>query len=136
MSGRERGGASGQPLPPQFLPGRHELDAYGNGGFRFGGMSHRGSILATPSGIRAWAPAGMAEVDAAAFAVVLAEAATIELLLLGTGRSLIPLAPDLRALLKEAGIGIDVMPTGPAARTYNVLVAEDRQVAAALIAVD
>ena len=36
-----------------FVPGRAPIDAYGNGGFRFADMSHRGSILALPSGIKA-----------------------------------------------------------------------------------
>ena len=44
-----------------FVPGRHSIDAYGNGGFRFAGMSHRGSILALPSGVLAWPVAGVAD---------------------------------------------------------------------------
>ena len=68
-----------------FLPGRHLLEAYGNGGFRFGGMSHRGSILALPSGVRAWPVRGVSEIDEAALAPIIAEAEAIEILLLGTG---------------------------------------------------
>jgi len=119
----------------RFLPGHHELDAYGNHGFRFGGMSHRGSILTTPAGVRAWPVREAAEISVAALAPAIAEAASIDLLLIGTGETLKPLAPELLATLREAGLRIDVMSTATAARTYNFLVSEGRQAAAALIAV-
>ena len=119
-----------------FVPGRHAIDAYGAGGFRFADMSHRGSILALPSGIKAWAPAegrGLVPED---FASVFAEgAAAVELLLLGTGRDIAPVSEPVRWRFREAGIRLDVMQTGAAARTYNILLAENRRVAAALIAV-
>ena len=123
------------PQAEGFVPGRHLLDAYGNGGFRFAEMSHRGSILVLPSGIHAWGVTEPSGMTAEAFAPVLAEAREIELLLIGTGLDLVPLNPKLRQRLRDAGLGIDVMQTGSAARTYNVLVAENRRVAAALIAV-
>ena len=118
-----------------FLPGRHLIDAYGNGGFRFGEMSHRGSILALPSGVRAWNVTEAGAIGRAALRPVQAESGAIELLLVGTGLDIRPLPPDLRAWLKDNRIGLDVMQTGAAARTYNILVAENRKVAAALIAV-
>ena len=119
-----------------FVPGRHQIDAYGNGGFRFAEMSHRGSILALPSGVKAWTVTRPAEFTAEAFAPVFEEAEAIEILLIGTGRDVAGFPADLRQRLPEAGFGIDVMQTGAAARTYNVLVAENRKVAAALIAVE
>ncbi len=68
-----------------FVPGRHIIDTYGNGGFRFAGMSHRGSILLLPSGVRAWPVTVPGEIDRTALRPVQAEAAGIELLLVGTG---------------------------------------------------
>ncbi|TGT19415.1 hypothetical protein EN817_31340, partial [Mesorhizobium sp. M3A.F.Ca.ET.174.01.1.1] len=65
-----------------------------------------------------------------------AQADKVEILLVGTGKDLRPLPAALRAAMKEAGISADPMSTGAAVRTYNVLLAEDRAVAAALIAVD
>ena len=118
-----------------FVPGRHLIDAYGAGGFRFAEMSHRGSILALPSGIQAWevdAPEALSE---KAFAPVFAESAGIETLLIGMGLDVRPIGSALRQRFRDAHIGVDVMQTGAAARTYNVLVAENRRVAAALIAV-
>lgn len=118
-----------------YVPGRHIIDAYGNGGFRFAEMSHRGSILVLPSGIRAWDPAEAGAIDRNALRPVVAEGAGIDLLLIGTGLDIAPFPDGLRRWLKEAGIGLDVMQTGAAARTYNILMAENRKVAAALVAV-
>jgi uncharacterized protein len=119
-----------------FVPGRFRLEAYGNGGFRFADMSHCGSILALPSGIKAWRVSGPETLSTSHFWDVIAEAASIELLLVGTGNDLVPLGEALRRKLRETGMSVEVMPTGAAARTYNVLLAENRHVAAALIAVD
>ena len=119
-----------------FVPGRYSIDAYGNGGFRFADMSHRGSILALPSGIRAWPVQTMQGLSESDLAPVLAESEAVELLLLGTGLDIAPITEALRRRFREAQIGLDVMQTGAAARTYNVLVAENRRVAAVLVAVD
>ena len=127
--------ASTGSLHDGFVPGRHLIDAYGNGGFRFAEMSHRGSILVTPSGIRAWDVTEPRAIDRNALRPILAEAGAVELLLVGTGLDIAPFPDALRRWLKEGGIGLDVMQTGAAARTYNILMAENRKVAAALIAV-
>lgn len=119
----------------RFLPGRHLLDAYGNGGFRFADLSHRGSLLVLPSGMRAWPPADGAAIRLADIAPILAEAGEIELLLVGMGALPRPLPPAVADTLRGAGLRVEVMPTPAAARTYNVLVGEARRVAAALIAV-
>ncbi len=113
------------------------IDAYGNGGFRFADMSHKGSLLCLPSGIKAWgttAPADSMMPDD--FAAVLADADKIDVLLFGTGPTHVMPAAGVRAALAEAGIGIEPMTTGSAARTYNILLGERRKVAAALIAVE
>lgn len=120
----------------QHFPGRAPIDAYGNGGFRFADMSHRGSILCLPSGIYGWPVEEGMPLDVDNLGKVFADAADIEVLLVGTGNMLRPLGKDLRAALKEAGISADPMSTGAAVRTYNVLLAEQRAVAAALIAVE
>lgn len=119
-----------------FLPGQYPLDGFGAGGFRFGDMSHRGSILALPSGMRAWPVATPQDFSTDAFAPAIAEAASMDLLLIGTGADPYFLPQDLRWALSDARLAIDVMTTGAAARTYNVLLAENRRVGAALIAVD
>jgi uncharacterized protein len=124
-----------QPAPPRY-PGRAPIEAYGNGGFRFAGMSHRGSLLCLGEAIVGW-PATSAEgLTLDDFALLLAEPAGVELLLLGTGRDFRLPSQALRSGLREAGIRIEPMDTGAACRTYNVLLGEGRPVGAALIAVD
>ncbi|MGI9372927.1 MAG: Mth938-like domain-containing protein [Hyphomicrobiales bacterium] len=120
----------------RFFPGRALLDAYGNGGFRFAEMSHRGSLLLLPSGIYAWPPQEFAQLGAGDFEKVFAEADAIEFLLLGCGDSIHLPSEKLRAAFRENDIGLEFMDTGAAARTYNVVLGEKRAVAAALIAVD
>lgn len=117
-------------------PGRVPIEAYGNGGFRFAGMSHRGSILCLPSGVIAWDVASVGDVDAGLVPLLHAEGALGGVLLLGAGRTVSFPAPDVMAALREAGLWLEVMDTGAAARTYNVLLAEEREVSAALIAVE
>ncbi len=121
--------------PQGYVPGRHKIDDYGNGGFRFADMSHRGSILALPTGIRAITPTAWNEIDAAMINLALSEGGEIDLFIVGTGRDLMPLAPALRAKLREAGVSCESMATGAAVRTYNMLIDEGRQVGALLIAV-
>ncbi|WP_299470549.1 Mth938-like domain-containing protein [uncultured Roseibium sp.] len=118
------------------FPGRAPLDAYGNGGFRFAKMSHHGSILCVPSGIYGWNISDAADFNEDAFQRVFEERSDIEVLLVGTGRDLLPLRPAMKDLFREAGILTDPMSTGAAVRTFNVLLSEDRAVAAALLAVD
>ncbi len=118
-------------------PDRAAIDAYGNGGFRFADMSHRGAILCLPSGIHAWDAADVAtDLTAAHFARIFDEAARIEILLVGTGDSLVVLPEELRQDLRDRQIMADPMSTGAAVRTFNVLLSENRAVAAALFAVD
>ena len=128
--------AGGIIIREAHYPGRAPVDAYGDGGFRFADMSHRGSILCLPSGVHGWEPENPAQLTFDDFERVLAEAGDIDILLVGTGPDLKPLPAALRVQLRERGISADPMSTGAAVRTYNVLLAEDRLVAAALVAVE
>ena len=119
-------------------PGRAPIDAYGNGGFRFAGMSHKGSIVALPSGVWAWDAGDPAALTVAILTRVFAEprGGDFQFLLLGTGAKQVFPPLELRRAFTEAGLGLDIMSTGAACRTYNVLLAEGRPVGAALMAVD
>jgi uncharacterized protein len=127
--------ARGIEIREAHYPGHAPIDVYGNGGFRFADMSHRGSLLCLPSGIHGWDLQEGEALTVAALAKVLEEAEGIEVLLVGTGVNLVPIPKDVKAALKAAGISSDPMSTGAAVRTYNIMVAESRAVAAALIAV-
>lgn len=118
------------------LPQQVPIEAYGNGGFRFGGMSHKGSILCLPSGLWEWPVSSLDALDRAALSEVLDLGSSINFLILGTGASLRRPSKEVRAAFEDAGLWLEVMDTGAAARTYNVLLAEGRPIAAALIAVE
>ena len=117
------------------LPQPAAIDAYGKGGFRFADMSHRGSILCLPDGIWAWPVTTPSEINEETLARALGSR-DVELFLVGTGATPWLMPETLRWRFRDARIGVDVMPTGPAVRTYNILFGERRRVGAALIAVD
>lgn len=118
-----------------YVPGRHRIDDYGRGGFRFADMSHKGSILALPSGVRAVPLSSAAEIDEAMIDRALSESGGLDVFVVGTGQELLPIANALRARLRAAGVGCETMATGAAVRTYNMLIDESRRVGALLIAV-
>ena len=125
--------------PPRFsghFPGRAPFDAYGNGGFRFGGMSHKGSLLALPSGMWAWDVTSPDQISLDTLKKILAELTAPHFLLLGTGRRQIFPELAVRNAFLDAKVGLDIMDTGAACRTYTVLLAEGRPVAAAVVDVE
>lgn len=117
-------------------PGRPSIDAYGSSGFRFADMSHKGSILILPSGVYGWDVKAADKLSADDFTLVLAEADEIDFLLLGTGEAHVPVDASLREVMRGRAISVDIMSTGAAARTWNIVLAEGRLAAAALIAVE
>jgi uncharacterized protein len=120
----------------RFLPGRHQIESFGNGGFRLAGVSHAGAIMITFSGTRALDVASISDVTPAHLDVLLADKDQSDMLLIGTGREMMPLPKPVMALLRDNAIGFDVMTTNAAVRTYNVVLAEDRRVSAIIMAVD
>jgi len=119
----------------RHLPQPAPVDAYGDGGFRFGGMSHRGSLLCFPDGIWAWPIMNVAELSAETLAPAFARAAELDFFLIGGGRDPFVLPEKLRQRFRDVSLSVDAMPTGAAVRTWNVLLAERRRVGAALIAI-
>ena len=118
------------------LPRQVPVDGYGKGGFSFGGMSHRGSLLCLPSGLWAWPVTQAADIDEATLAPVFAEAADIDLFLVGAGRDRWAMPDVLHDRFRALKINVEVTRTGSAVSTYNILLGEGRRVAAGLIAVD
>lgn len=118
-----------------FVAGRHQIDSYGNGGFRFAGMSHKGSVIAMPTGIQSWSVSLPTRIDVTSLTPVLAELGLLDMLLVGTGEKALPQDAPFARALRELGLNVEVMDTPAAARTYNILFSEGRRVAAALLAV-
>jgi uncharacterized protein len=117
------------------LPRPAPIDAYGKGGFAFAGMSHRGSLLCLPDAIWAWEVTRPEQIDRYSLARVFAAASSIDTLIVGTGTEIWLAPSDLRAALRALHVTVDTMQTGPAIRTYNIMMGERRRVAAALVAV-
>jgi uncharacterized protein len=117
------------------LPRPAPIDAYGKGGFAFADMSHRGSLLCLPAGIWAWPVTKVTEIDEYSLSRAFAAANSIDTLIVGTGTEVWVVPNRLREAFRAVHVGLDAMQTGPAIRTYNIMIGERRRVAAALIAV-
>ncbi len=136
MSAAETPPQIGLEMHEAHFPSRAAVEAYGDGGFRFAGMSHQGSILCLPSGIYGWNVDTAETFSNQYFARVEQEATVIEVLLVGTGSDIVPLSQEMRQFFRDLSIICEPMSTGAAVRTFNVLLSEERAVAAALIAVE
>ncbi len=121
----------GRHLPRQSL-----IDAHGGGGFRFAGLSHRGSLLCLPDGIWAWPIAAVSELSDEALSLVFGRAGDLDFFIVGSGAVPWIMPEPLRTRFRESHISVDAMTTGPAVRTYNVMLMEGRRVGAGLIAID
>jgi uncharacterized protein len=123
------------PSDVPHFPRSAPIEAYGKGGFAFADMSHRGSLLCLPDGIWAWPVTKPDEIDEYALARVFKSANAIDTLIIGTGTDVWIPSKGLREALRAVRVVLDPMQTGPAIRTYNIMLGERRRVAAALIAV-
>jgi len=119
---------------PHF-PRSAPIEAYGNGGFAFADMSHRGSLLCLPDAIWGWPVTRPEEIDQTSLERVFTAANGIDTLIIGTGTGVWLPPSGLRQALRAVSVVLDAMQTGPAIRTYNIMIGERRRVAAALIAV-
>jgi uncharacterized protein len=117
------------------LPRSAPIEAYGNGGFAFAEMSHRGSLLCLPDGIWAWPVTRPEDIDKQSLKRVFDASENIDTLIVGTGTDVWRPPSELRQALRAVSVVLDAMQTGPAIRTYNIMMGERRRVAAALIAV-
>jgi uncharacterized protein len=114
--------------------GRQLIQAYRAGGFTIAGARHEGSVLVLPDRTLPWAVSALPAVTLENLAPI-TEAAEVEILILGCGARFALASADLRQALRTHGIVTESMDTRAACRTFNVLLAEDRRVAAALIAI-
>ena len=121
---------------PLEVPGRQIIQSYGEGRFRIAGTVHTGSALVWPERAEAWSVTEARAIDIDSLSAVATAKEVTEILLVGCGARFLPVPSGLREALREGGMVLEWMDTGAACRTFNVLLAEDRRIAAALIAVD
>jgi uncharacterized protein len=112
------------------------IQSYGEGRFRIAGWVHAGSVLVWPGRAEAWPVTEARAIDIDSLAAVAAAEEVTEILLVGCGARFLPVPADLGQALRPHGMVLEWMDTGAACRTFNVLLGDDRRVAAALIAVD
>jgi len=110
------------------------VQGYGARSFMVSGVRHRGSVLIFPEQVLPWTPEGPQDLDLASFEPVRMADSRPDILVIGLGRRFVPFPPGLRQAIREWGIVVEAMATPAACRTYNLLLAEERRVAAALIA--
>lgn len=120
------------PLIPSH---RQVIDGYGPGQFCVAGQWRQGGVIVLPDHTMAWEETAFAALTVESFRPVIGADPPVELLLLGAGRTMQLLPRALRQELRAAGVVVEVMDSGAACRTYNVLLAEERRVAAALLPV-
>lgn len=108
--------------------GSKPIDGYGPGFFRIGGEKHEGPLTVFPTGIAPW---GGYEDTAA----IIEMADRIDVLFVGTGAEIAHVPADFRTLIEASGIGVEVMASPAACRTFNILLSEGRRVALALLPV-
>jgi len=122
-------------VTPLIPADRQVIDAYGPGTFRVSGTLYEGPMLVFPDHAQTWSVSSFAGLTVESFRPVQMADPPVEILLLGSGAKMGLLPSRLRQDLRAAGIVVDVMETGAACRTYNVLLSEARRVAAALLPV-
>ncbi len=130
------GNAISFDLTPITAPGRQLIDGYGDGGFVVDRVRYKGSVLVFPDRSLDWHVGGLADLTLPSLDAVIETASQIDILIIGCGPAFTVEPNGLRRGLRDHGIVLEWMDTGAACRTYNVLLAEDRRLAAALIAVD
>ena len=123
-------------ITPLVPADRQYIQSYGGGGFRVSNVRFNGAVLVLPDRTTAWSVADIPSSTASDFVSLFRPPSGIEILLVGCGRSMQLVPAAVRKELRNNGIVVDAMDTGAACRTYNVLLTEDRRVAAALLPVD
>lgn len=123
-------------ITPLIAKGTHIIQSYGNHGFKINQTPLKGNLLVSPAKVFAWNIEHIDQIDLTNLAPLLQEKPGVEILLIGCGKRAFLLPAELRQALKTYGISVDAMDTGAACRTYNVLLSEGRNVAAAVLAVE
>ncbi len=133
---RRRNPIPGLDITPKVPTGRQLIRSYGSGKFHIAADIFEGSVLVFPEHTLAWPVVEPADISLDCLAPVAAAEPSVEILVIGCGAAFLAPPKELREGLSEWGVVLEWMDTGAASRTFNVLLAEERACAAALIAVD
>jgi uncharacterized protein len=120
-------------VTPLIRSDRQVIQSYAAGQFKVSGQSYTGAIIIFPEETQNWDAVSLESLTPESFELLVQKASEIDVVLLGCGAEMRFLPPELRKALKDKGLSVEIMPTGAACRTYNVLMAEGRRVVAALL---
>ena len=122
-------------VTPLIQEGQQIIQSYAAGQFKVSGISYNHAVIVAPNQTNEWidAPYDMVNLNVEHFRPLLAHASDIDVILFGTGSKMHFVEPKLKGDLSALGLSIDVMDTGAACRTYNVLMAEGRRVVAVML---
>ena len=123
-------------ITPLVSEDRQIVQSYGSGHFRVSRIEYQGSIIVLPARTVLWEIATFDDISIGSLASVFEEEPMLEILLIGCGKVMQLLPHELMVSSRQKGLSIDAMNTGAACRTYNILAAEGRRVAAGLVALD
>jgi uncharacterized protein len=122
-------------VTPLVREGRQIIESYGDGGFKVSGVAFTGPVIIFPERSIEWPGATAEGLSVDLLSPIFEGEDVPEILLLGCGPKIVFVPPSLRAAIRERGPVVDAMDTGAACRTYNILMTEERRVAAALLPV-
>ena len=125
-------------ITPLIRDGQQVIGTYSNGFFKVNGKTYNSAILVTSEKTDIWdigEITDVSELKVQHFSVFIEQSQDIDVVLLGSGKDMAFISPELKSELKSLGLNIDIMPTGAACRTYNVLMAEGRRVVCSLLPV-
>ena len=122
-------------ITPLIKGDRKIINSYGAGRFVVSGKEYAHSVIVSPLAVDAWNVHSPFVWSEAVIEQLVENAKDVEVILVGTGKNMVLMPAKWRDLFREKKISIDVMDTGAACRTYNVLLSEERKVLAALILV-
>ena len=123
-------------VTPLIRKGQNVIQSYAGGVFKINGTSYNHAVFVTPEEVRIWDVPDVIDVSTLErkhFTPLIEQAESIDVVLFGCGKTMMFMPPLLKNTLKEEGLSVDIMDTGAACRTYNVLMAEGRRVACALL---
>ncbi len=123
-------------VTPLIRANQNVIQSYTKGVFKISSVIYNSPVIVAPDMVNVWKipnVRGVSDLKLEHFYDLIKTSDNIDVMLLGSGAKMNFLPRELKVLLKENGLKIDVMDTGAACRTYNVLMADGRRVVCALL---
>jgi len=123
-------------ITPLIPTGRSLIQSHGNNRFKITGDLHQGSVIVFIDSVENWQAVTIEDITIDSLLAVTKRSSEVDILLVGCGETFTLPPKDLRLVLKQHGIVLEWMDSRAACRTFNVLLAEERPAAAAILAIE